>query len=172
MLELIKDKLLNNQAIELLAGMIMDIVKDALSINKDLITDLYKKRDSLKTQIDKLFDLYLDDLIDKNTVAEKTNKMKAEMENYEGRIRSLNVTAFDDLEYAKIKSYMLDLRSKLNDADSTVRKIIIDSLVDEIVINEESVNIVLKVDPLNKRKKANPELTELTQAKVGGGEEN
>lgn len=171
-LELIKDKVLNIQAIELLAGMIMDIVQDALSINKELMADLYKKRDSLKIQTDKLFDLYLDDLLDKNTVAEKTNKMKVEIENYESRIRLLNFTAFDDLEYAGIKSYMLDLRTKLNDADSTVKKIIIESLVDEIVINEEAINIVLKVDPLHKRKKANPELTELTQAKVGGGEEN
>lgn len=169
-LDLIKSELLNDQAIELLAGMIMDIVQDAVSINKDLLADLYKKRDSLKVQINKLFDLYLEDLIDKNTIADKTNKMKAEIEHYESRIRSLNVAAFDDLEYARIKSYMLDLRSKLNDADPVVKKVIIDSLVDEIVVSEDDVNIVLKVDPLGKRKNANPAEAELTQDTVGGGE--
>jgi site-specific DNA recombinase len=171
-LDLIKSELLNESAIEMLAGMIMDIVKEAVSINKDLLADLNKRRDVLKGQIDKLFDLYLEGQIDKNVITEKTNKMKAEIENYESRIRALNVSAFDDLELVRIKSFMLDLRAKLGDADPAVKKVIIDSLVDEIVINEEDVTIVLKVDPLQKKKKANPGKSELTQAKVGGGEEN
>jgi len=167
-IEMIRTEILNDDAIDHLSFLVMDIVNKAVGINKDLVSDLKKKRDFLKSQIDKLFDLYLDGHIDKNMIATKTNKMKSELEHYENRMFELNGSSFENIELEKIKKYMIDLRSKLDEADVNVKKALVDALVDEVVINDDDVLVVFKIDPLDKSKNANS--NELTQDTVGGGD--
>ncbi len=170
-LDMIKHELLNNESIEFMADEIVRIVDEAVNINKDLFADLTKKKDLLKTQIDKLFDLYLDGKIDKSMISERTNRMKAESEQYEDRLRELSVSDFESLEKIKIIKYMKDMRTQLEDADNTVKKMIIDMTIDKIVIYPDDVKIIFKIDPLNKSGKNRTSAeSALTQGNIGGGE--
>lgn len=166
-IDFIKRELLSDDAIERLSLMVYDIVNDAVNINKDLAADLIKKRDLLKSQIDKLFDLYLDGGIDKSVIVERTNRMKEEAEQYDARLNELNVSDFEDLEQERIKRYMLDMRNKLDDADDNVKKVIIEAMIDKIIIYPDDVKVIFKIDPLGKRSIS---ASNLTQGKVGGGE--
>lgn len=170
-LDTIKHELLNEEAIDHLARMVADIVNEAIGINKDLVADLTKKRDLLRSQIDKLFDLYLDGNIDKNAITERTNRMKADVELYESRLRELSVSDFESLEISKIIKYMNDMRNQLEDADTTVKKMIIDMIIDKIIIYPDDVKIVFKIDPLNQSNKNSAKsASALTQGNAGGGE--
>lgn len=170
-IDTIKHELLNDEAIEYLTGLVVDFVNEAIGINKDLVADLTKKRDLLRSQIDKLFDLYLDGNIDKNTITERTNRMKAEVEQYETRLRELSVSDFEKLEKPKIIKYMKAMRKQLDDADDKVKKVIIDSIIDKIIIYPDDVKFIFKIDPLNKSNKNSAKsASSLTQGNAGGGE--
>lgn len=169
-LDMIKNEILGNDQIDKLADMIMDIADKAIFINKDLIQDLTKKRDLLKSQINKLFDLYLEGNVSKETIIEKTNSMKEQIDHYDSRLQQINVEAFDSLKIEKIKFFMYDLRDKLNEADDHVKLEIIDALVDKIIIFEDEVKINFKIDPLTDKRKITSHNREVTQDKVGGGE--
>jgi len=171
-LDMIKNEILGNEQIEELANMILNIADKAIFINKDLIKDLTKKRDLLKSQVTKLFDLYLEGNISKETIVEKTNSMKEQIDHYESRLKQINVDAFENLKIEKIKFFMYDLRDKLNDADDNVKREIIEALVDKILIYDDEVKIDFKLDPLAKNRKITSTGKEVTRDKVGGGEEN
>lgn len=166
----IQDNILSDSAIDRLSRMIYDMIMEATSINRDLVNDLKRKRDGLKIQVDKLFDLYLEGMIDKSMIGEKTNRIKAEIESYEKRISELGDTSGDVIELEKIKLYMYDLRTKLDEADDNVKKAMIDVLVDRIIINADDIEVIFKVDPFNhsKSKSAASVKSEATQDKVGG----
>lgn len=166
-LDFIKHELLNDEAIERLSGMVVEIVNKAIGINKDLTSDLIKKRDHIRSQVDKLFDLYLSGDIDKRLITEKTNLLKKEAEQYDARLNELNVSDFERIDQKRITEYMLNLRDKLDDADDNVKKTIIEAMIDKIIIYPDEVKVIYKIDPLNKKSSAS---STLTQGKVGGDE--
>ena len=147
--------------------MVMEIVNKAVNINIDLASDLIKKRDAIRSQIDKLFDLYLAGDIDKAMITSKTNQLKAESDQYEERLKKLNVTDFQHIEVERIRQYMLNMRDKLEDSDDNVKKTIIDAMVEKIIIYPDEVKVLYKLDPL---KNGSTGRSELTQGNAGGGE--
>lgn len=169
-LDTIQEEILSDNQIEALAQKVLDIVGEALSINKDLVTDLTKKRNSLKFQLDKLFDLYIEGNINKDVIIEKTNSMKEQIDHYDSRLQELNSNDFDNLQIDKIKKFMYDLRDQLHDADDIVKHQIIDALVDNIIVYDETVEVNFKIDPLQKSIENTPSNDEVTRDKVGGGE--
>jgi len=170
--DMIRDEILSDEAINELSKMIIEIADKAIGINKELAEDINKKRNSLKFQVDKLFDLYLEGDIDKGILTTKTNKIKEQIEHYESRLNELNHSHFEHLEVEKIKAYMYDMRDKIHEADINVKKEIIDALVDNIIIHDDEVNINFKLDPIGNKAKVTSTGKEVTQGKVGGDEES
>lgn len=169
-LDMIRDEILSEEAINELSKMIIEIADKAVDINKDLANDLSKKRNSLKSQVDKLFDLYLEGEIDKSMLTTKTNKLKEQIDHYDSRLNELKYSHFEHLEIDKIKTYMYDLRGKIHDADINVKREIIDAIVDSIFIHNDEVNINFKLDPIGHITKITSTGKEVTRGKVGGDE--
>lgn len=169
-LDMIRDEILSDAAIHELSNMVLELGIQAININKELKDDINKKRSSLKLQVDKLFDLYLEGDIDKEMLTNKTNKLKEQIEHYDSRLSEMNISHFEHLEIEKIRKYMYDLREKIHDADINVKKEIVDALVDNIIIHNDEVNINLKLDPIGSKTKITSTGKEVTQGKVGGGE--
>ena len=84
----------------------------------------------------------------------------------------MNISQFEYLEIDKIRKYMYDLCEKIHDADINIKKEIVDTLVDSIIIHNDVVNTNFKLDPIGSKTKITSTGKEVTQGKVGGGEES
>lgn len=166
-IDFIKHELLNDEAIIRLTGMVLDIVDQAIGINKRIAVDLIKRRNEISAMLDKLLDAYLTSNFDKKQLDDKSDQLKKEAESINARLLQLNYSDFDNLDNNRIKQYLIDMRDKLDDADDNVKRTIIDAMIDKIIIYPDEVKVTYKIDPLNTTSKTK---SSLTQGKVGGGE--
>lgn len=170
--DLIKNDLLGLEQINILTNKILEIAEKAVLINKDLFDDLTNKRDKLKRNVDKLFDLYLEGDLSKENLVDRSKGIQQQIDDYDLRLKKMSFNAFEHLDENKIKIYLIDLRDKIHEADEVVKREIIEALLDKIVIHHEEVEINFKVDPLADKRKSTLSIDRVTQTKVGGGEEN
>ena len=170
-IEMLREKVLNDESIEKLAIHLVHATENLVISNKDLATELVKRRDILKDQIDKMFDLYLNGNMDRVMVADKTNALKSEMDSINERLRKLNLEVVDNLNIEKVKEYMMQLRAML-DGDASAKRVVINRLISKILIYRDNIEINYIIDDLGQNKKSVPRGRSDLMDNVGGGEGN
>lgn len=144
----IKENIFKDELINEIAHKILDYIKTKTVDNKkDLkrISDLAKET---KIKIDKLLDAYLDGAVNKSVLAEKTNKLKADLDMYNEQIVDLQETDYDYLNEKKIKAFYLDFKSKLEGGNEKDLRSIIELFVHKVILNKTEIKVTLKFDSL------------------------
>lgn len=103
---------------------------------------------SLNKKIDKAFDLYFEDLIDKKVLARKTNTLKQKLDDINTRIDYLNQSnSAKDMSRHDIIEGLLRARDALSSGKFDQVRSVVETFIQEVVINKDNINVILKVDP-------------------------
>ena len=135
-IDVIKNFIFTDKAIETWANAISKVID-----KKEDPSVYIKQLDKTKSQKDKLLDLYLEGVIDKDTFRSKENELLNSIYSLETKINSCNVKTFtiDELKLA-IKLMIDDLKN-----ESADRKTIVKLFVKKISIDNISIDITLKL---------------------------
>ena len=166
-IDYIKNELLPDSVLDHMMDKIIDLVNEAVYINKKLAREVVERRFELEKQIEKVLDLYLSDTFRKDMLDRKLNSLREELAKTELKLSQLNTSDFEELDTNKIKAHLVALREQLNDADDNVKKTVIDALIDKIVIYPEEIKVIFKV---KKQKKNASDTWSLTIGSNGGSE--
>lgn len=116
-----------------------EYVENERKIAEDKIKEINRK-------IDKLFDLYLDDHLDKNILSKKIEAQKEELNFYENKKNELLFVDTGWITEDKVKSYFSIMRDNLYSEDKKLIKKVIDYFTHEIYIYDDKIETTLKLE--------------------------
>lgn len=144
-INLIKEEILNTEKIDNLADMVENTIIQKINERDANLPDLIKRRKSTKLKLDKLFELYLDDSMSKTVLREQTKPLEEEIQIIDEQIKNMEKPLLK-LDKGMVKKYLQLQIEKLENADASVMQSVINTYVDKITINIETIDVSLRVD--------------------------
>ncbi len=142
---------------------IADLVAEAdvtIHQKQELLEVLVKERDKVKRDLDKLFELYLDDQLPKEGFGQRTAALQARFDQLEKEIPQLQAETdflkINLLSRDQILHEATDLYTRWPDLDPAEKRQIVESITEQILIGQEDITIhlcYLPVSPENMAKK-------------------
>ena len=141
----IAEKILSDEMIDKISNEAVMLSNAEKEKPKVSIQELEKKQKDIKNKQNRLADLYLDGGIERDILDEKSSALNDELKIIQSEIRkaiqlenSPTLQKNDFVEY--IKSYRLDASTE------DVARILIDTFVEKIIVHNDKIEIVFKVD--------------------------
>lgn len=159
-IDLIQEHLLNDDAIASITNKIAFKIKNERHKTDFEMNDLLSRKKTHEKKLDKLLELYLSDSLDKTQLEIKSEQIKKELDHIEYNINLIkfNNSNFDE---NSIKNFLMENKNKLHDKSYIVKRQLVESFVDRIVIMKDSIEIFLKISkgwvndqPLNLKSKS------------------
>lgn len=141
----IKDKILNDEKIPMWVEQLLEKIKESKSENTNRISEIGKEITKLKNQIDKDFQLYYDDLMDKTILAEKVNTKKEKISLLENELIILNTRNYAPNK-DMIIAYLHTMKNNLESGDVNRQQKVIDTLVQCVVVYPDRIDIDIGID--------------------------
>lgn len=146
-LDQIKNLILTNEAIEKIANKIMTNINNSSSTTDTLLKSLRKKEKELETEIDNLIDIAAKSKRSNSRIAEKIDTLETELETVKIKIQDIvDMNNNNTFTVDKIKKFLLEMRKNLDQGEKQVKKILVDTFVDKIIIYENEIVTTLKVN--------------------------
>lgn len=127
---------------------------------QELLEVLIKERDKVKRDLDKLYELYLDDQLPREGFGQRTAALQARFDQLENEIPQLQAETdflkINLLSRDQILHEASDLYARWPDLDAAEKRQIVESITEQIVIGQEDITInlnYLPVSPENMAKK-------------------
>lgn len=146
-LEQIKSLILTEQAINNISNKIIDNINNTSSTTDTLLRSLKKKEKELENEIDNLIDIAAKSKRSNSRLAEKIDTLETELETLKIKIQDIvDLNNNNNFTVDKIKKFLLEMRKNLDQGEKQVKKILVDTFVDKIIINENEIVTTLKVN--------------------------
>lgn len=143
----ITENVLTDNAIERLSEMVLQQLEKERKAPQVPTAKLQKQLDKVKDQQSKLMDLYINGGIEMSLLEEKNKALKAEKRHLEEQIEKNDYlessTAF---EREEVKWFLKDFRQSVSTTDAEYAQILFSTFVDQITVNEEHLDVTLRVD--------------------------
>ena len=157
----LEKNIFTDESIEKLSNDIVTYIESTKESNKENLIYLNQKKESASTKINSAMDLLLDGLINKETIHKKINDLQEELNTYIEKIDKLKTSNIDWIDNKKIKLFLIHSRNSLNSEDNDVKRKVIETFVNKIIIQNNKINVIFKIDFYS---------TNMESGKVGGGE--
>lgn len=161
-IEQLKQNIFNDDSIEKLCSEIITYINKTQQNNKEDLTFLTQKKESLSNKINSAMDLLLEGLINKDTVYKKINDLQSELNICIDKIEQLKENDLNWVDGKKIKLFLIHSKNSLEDADNLVKRKVIETFVDKIIIQDSKISVTFKIDIYPTKK--------VESGKFGGGE--
>lgn len=148
-LDQIKKQVLNPEAIDQLSERIEEICTDSPDNIRHHLKQSYKEKASLEDQISQLIDLKLTGKISETILLKKTAELEAKLSSVDLRIHSLESQQKNAITADKVKAYLNEMLANSDTADDAVLKNLFDNFVEKITIDNDMIDLVIKVNPLS-----------------------
>lgn len=137
------------QSTYLTDDMIKELSFDATAIIKESLTNskreealLTKKIKDSEDKMNKLFDAFLSDTLDKKILEVQSNRIKSEIAKLEDRLNLVRSTqAAIDID--SVSDYLISLKNNLFDKNPDTIKRLFDIFVNSIVVKRDSIEITM-----------------------------
>lgn len=148
-IERIKDEILNEVKIIELTDALCNLINKSQSTNEIKLKEINTELSKLKAQIDKDFQLFYDDLIDKNILADKVNSKKSRISDLETEKIMLESKSYS-LDKNKILEYLNLQKNAIDSGDEKLIQNVINLFVEYIIIYNDKITINLGIDEPDK----------------------
>ena len=156
----LKENALNETSMNKIVPLVMQYITERNDFASNEVNVITKKVKENKQQIDKLFNLYLEDSIDKNILSKKINELKEELQINEARLTELSLVESSWIDESKVRQYLYAMKSNLESNDPKLIKKVIDTFVDKIYVDDDEIKIIITIEELtDKGSGAKPFLT-------------
>lgn len=153
-LKAIRENILKENKIKELSNQIAEICKQSPQDLNDQLKEAKAKEKSLKKKYDLFIDSFLDESEkeNKNNMSNtmlkiKLNEIETELTEAQKRVKVLN----EQLQFAitpdSIAKFLNDMLRRSESADEEILKSVFDTFVDKIIVNDDDVEIHLRVYP-------------------------
>ncbi len=162
----IKDDILSDAAITKLLSENDDIIKSQTDKSATERKKLLKKQKETQNKINKTFELYYVDGIDKEILAKKMSELKDQLTVLEDRIQQNRASNITVSQFENIKNMLLSFRTSFDETDPTILKTAIEAFVKKVIVYQDDIQVILKINipPTSPTNGGN------VRGKVGGGE--
>ncbi len=146
-IDALKERFFTDEHIERIAN---DLIKHASTFNTENTAErerLTKQRALLQQKMDRAFDLALDGLMDKATLASQSARIKADLDAADARIAELPDDVPEWMTRDNTVAYLKHSRATLNDESPSVQRQIVQSFVEKVVVFKDRVDIVIRINP-------------------------
>ena len=148
-LDEIKKKLLTDEQIDNIASMLMAEKQKKEAEKGAVLPDLKKQHAALKDKMSKLYDLYVDGGIDKDSLKDKINAWQTEAEGIDKMIQVYEQMKSPSAGVEMVKKYLHSQRQCLENADTKTAQHMVDTFVDCVAVFKDKFDLVLRVDSDN-----------------------
>lgn len=148
-LDEIKIKLLTDEQIEKIANMLIEEKQKKEAEKGAVLPELKKQYTMLKEKMSKLYDLYVEGGIDKDSLIDKINAWQAEAEGIKNKIQVYEQMQSPSTGIERIKKYLRSQRRCLENADPKTAQRMVETFVDKIIVFKDRFDLVLRVDSDN-----------------------
>ena len=159
----LKKEILNEESIIVISNDIYNSCLELTIKNKDEITRLQKKADTIKSKIDKAMDLILEGTINPSIINEKINSLNVEFNSCISRIKELQHRDTSWINKNKIEEFLIYSKQILDKGDDISKQKIINTFVSKVFISKNSIEVFFEIDFTTPQTES---------GKVGGGEGN
>lgn len=148
-LEAIKDNLLNDEAIKIIADKMNSYIKNKTSgVDKEQISKLHRELDNIETKQERLLDLYLDNKLSIDSLNKKSDVLNQEKSIIKNKLEELEKNDYISFDISEIISFLNEMKSKLDSSDQKIKRTLIEAFVYKVLINQDDVDIQLYLDNL------------------------
>ena len=146
-LQEIKKRILNEDAIKQLASDISALCENSPSEIDAKIKDLTKRKSSLEKQIDTLIEMRLAGEMSADILKKKSVVLEADLAETINEIFALNERRKNSVTTESIVAFLNSMLAHADSTDDHVLKNLFDNFVDKIVIDNNTVDVTLVVRP-------------------------
>ncbi len=145
-INVIKNFIFDKKRLDELIDKIYSYAQEMMSEKTNELEILEKQKNSLQTKINKLLDMYLEDGIDKEILKQKVNDLKAQLDIVQQQINELLTKDYSWITKEYVREYLNVLENYFESEDMTLKRKVIEIFIEEIIINENDLEVKLKVD--------------------------
>lgn len=146
-LDKIKNLILTDNAINQISNKIIDNINNSSSTTNNLLKSLKKKEKELENEIDNLIDIAAKSKRSNSRIAEKIDTLETELETVSLKIQDIiDMNNNNNFTLDKIKKFLLEMRKNLDQGEKTIKRILVETFVDKIIIYENEIVTTLKVN--------------------------
>lgn len=143
----IKKHILNERAIYQIADEILQTLNTNPSDQKTRLKTLKSQRDELKSQIKELMISRAKKLVSDSYMAEVISEIEAELQPIENEIFSIEQQSKQAITHSMIVDYLNKMLSIADTTDDEILKLIFDSFVEKILVDDKEIEVSLIVQP-------------------------
>jgi len=148
-IDTLKRLILNSDSIGKIAS---DLQKKFAEFDKGKdkeIKKLNKQKADLKTKVDKLLNMCLDGVINETVYKEKSYSVNLQYADICDRIDYLELKDYNSYDKSMIESMLYSYLEKLEDSNDKVKRKVIETFVDKVIIEPDRILLEFKFDPTN-----------------------
>lgn len=145
-IENIKNIFFTDEAIQKIADDMSVHLKSFEQKKKTEIDYLEKAKIKTQSKIDKMFELFYDDVMDRQVLAAQVEKLKAELNDYEERLATMKIS-YNGVSRQSIVEFLKRNRANLEKTDDTIIRKVIETFVSEIIVHRDRIDVVFKISP-------------------------
>lgn len=149
-LQEIKKRILNEEAIERLSGEIAALCNSTPDEITAEIKSLSKRKKEIEENLDVLIEMRLSGEMSASILKKKSVILEAELAETVNKIFALEERHKNSITSASVEKYLRSMLAHADSTDEQVLKNLFDNFVDKIVINNERVEVSLIVHPLGR----------------------
>jgi len=161
----IKKEILSDAAMKNLLIEIDGVINAQTDINQQERNNLIKRKAQVENKINKTFELYYADGMDKEMVSTKMAELKESLTQIETQIEQNRIAILSVSHLEEIRKMLVSFRAAFDETDPMILKTAIDTFVQKVLIYYDDVKVIFKINipPTPPEKRG-------VSDKVGGGE--
>lgn len=146
-IDTITENILTDNAIDDIAKQVLCQLEKERKAPQVPIEKLNKQLNKVKDQQAKLMELYINGGIDMNMLEDKNKALKAEKKHLEDQIaKNEYLEQSQALQIDEIKQFLKDFRRSVSVTDAEYKQILVNTFVDNIIVNIDDLDVSLRVD--------------------------
>lgn len=142
----LKANIFNENSINQLSIKMYNYIRNLTSTSIEELENLTKQKNSIQNKLDKVFDLYLDDAIDKDVLSKKINAFKQQINYIEEQIEELSSNEYNWVTEDIIKKYLYISKNNLESNNLKLMQKVIHEFISSITIYKNSLKFDFSID--------------------------
>ena len=141
----LKESIFNDSCIDKVAADLSVLIKEYNSTYTDETKRVKNNIKEIESKINKTFEMYYIDHIDKNMLTKKLNELKLELDDAKEKLIYMETKDFTWAAESELKKYLQISRENLESEDKLRQRKVIEAFVDKILIYTDDVKVILVV---------------------------
>lgn len=141
----IKNKILSDEVIEAIIQkmkLYLDSTFNKVQAERIFLDEKIKNN---KNKIDKILELYSENLIDKSLLTEKIGSLKKELSEQEIKLIDLKYNNVEAVSENDLRNFLISSREYLENNDDKIKRKLIELFVKKIIVYKSHIEVIFKV---------------------------